>query len=137
MQLYTAPETRLVNMVDLRNRCISYDFKVFCFTNSHISDYHQCGKCHKLGHGQMECDDEKKIKELNECVNKAKYIKQSESCTIIDCNQYWTHNTIGHICRQCNQRHSEELCTKDKKNIQRPICKKLHNTNINKNQIFD
>ncbi len=45
------------------------------FANSHSTESHECGKCHQLGHGRVECGNLSKIKNLQK--HYSNYVSQN------------------------------------------------------------
>jgi hypothetical protein len=83
------------------------------FSNTHTTIAHQCGNCGKHGHGQVECENQDKIKYLERFYTE--YIPESKWCTFCPINSDFrkTHTNDAHICRNCNERtqsHNEEDC---------------------------
>ena len=68
----------------------------YCSANSHIARGHRCGTCGEFGHGQVECEDNNKKKELW-----LKYggdiMPLSKRCTIVSCTKPWSHANIAHV----------------------------------------
>jgi hypothetical protein len=65
------------------------------YPTSHVTDVHLCGKCKNLGHGQLECDNPDKIKEL--CSFYGTSLPYTNRCTNESCNYKHTHTTESHI----------------------------------------
>lgn len=69
----------------------------------HISARHKCGKCGLYGHGQVECGHPYDFSSAPTLV--------LNSCTIIGCNDPWTHSSDGHYCIYCSKTDSHaKLC---------------------------
>ena len=78
------------------------------FPNSHVTRGHRCGTCGEFGHGQVECEDNNKKKELW-----LKYggdiMPLNKRCTIVSCTKPWSHANIAHHCSYCNHREHDRL----------------------------
>ena len=81
-------------------------FVSFCrhSCNSHVTSAHLCGKCGKLGHGQLECGNDDMIKNLD--IYKNQNMPITTHCLNPYCNSPETHSTIAHtrwhsVCEKC------------------------------------
>ena len=72
------------------------------FPLSHITKRHHCGKCHRLSHGQTECQRIYKIKALEKYYNDS--LPKQQQCTIQTCIDPYSHTTDAHVCLYCWQR---------------------------------
>ena len=87
---------------------------VFCqvancrYPSSHVTSDHICGKCNKKGHGQIECNNPK----LKSKLEKYKYneLPIQLQCKASNCKRYKFHTTKAHVCKICNEFHSEYRC---------------------------
>lgn len=92
---------------------------LYCRVNSckksetHLTAYHQCEKCHNYGHGKNECGDsdkkKKKLSYLNE-ISKNDFQPSSYDCTLISCEFRYTHRTAGHFCVGCGEHGGNKDC---------------------------
>jgi hypothetical protein len=73
------------------------------FSNTHVTSFHQCGRCKMFGHGIMECNDYTKIEALDKYINDK--IADTHKCTKLICTKNDTHTTTGHCCRYCGSRN--------------------------------
>lgn len=71
------------------------------FPYYHLSKGHQCGICGNYGHGQIECCNQKKMKDLNLCIDSIT-IPLNLQCKIANCRFAYLHTTQGHKCYSCN-----------------------------------
>lgn len=67
---------------------------------THITSFHKCGKCFELGHGQVECGNAFKIKELEK---DSTVIPFNLQCFIPSCKSIKTHTVDGHQCINCKK----------------------------------
>jgi hypothetical protein len=74
--------------------------------SKHITFGHQCGKCGKFGHGQIECGSVFKKNELKQYKNDKIY----NPCDSNGCNFKNLHTNEGHKCFKCNRFHSIQYC---------------------------
>lgn len=78
------------------------------FPTTHITFIHECGKCDKQGHGQVECGNQNSIDAL------ALYditIPFEQQCCVLNCNSISTHTVDGHKCTLCKSfGHDETEC---------------------------
>jgi hypothetical protein len=108
------------------------------FSISHVTKSHVCGKCKKLGHGEIECGDQYKINRLNMFLNDEILIDMQ--CSFGGCSSKKYHTIDAHHCEHCNERlHSKETCPKIIKNynINCPICKQNNIFSINQQKVFN
>jgi len=70
------------------------------FSDTHIVKAHQCGTCHQLGHGLMECGRPDLIAELAKDDTKIPF---DMCCCATECKNINTHTTDGHRCTHCGQ----------------------------------
>ena len=84
------------------------------FSSSHSTCAHKCGKCHQLGHGQVECGDEEQIKKLVENPLFSAELKDNWCC-IPSCKNRKTHVLESHNCELCGGNHSKNTCKKNPK----------------------
>lgn len=78
------------------------------YPNYHTTSGHQCGKCKEYGHGQLECGNSNKIKELMKY--KEDKLPLDKQCTNNNCYHQYNHTSNSHICNKCNKRHFEDNC---------------------------
>jgi len=71
---------------------------------SHVTIMHQCGKCKIFAHGQVECQTESDIKNLEQYY--MDLIPKNQQCTINKCISPHTHITSGHCCPYCGKRQN-------------------------------
>ena len=75
------------------------------YNKTHVTWSHRCGRCHRFGHGQMECGDINKITELHNLANNTTIEFPEELyCTIQNCTCPHTHNNESHHCGFCGGR---------------------------------
>jgi len=70
------------------------------YANTHITSFHKCGKCLKLGHGQVECGNAFKIGELEKLTTIIPFDLQ---CSVPSCKSIILHTTDGHQCSNCKK----------------------------------
>lgn len=94
------------------------------FPWSHSSRGHQCGLCHKFGHGQQECFVQEDIKKL---YDESVPLPSNIRCKLMCCDNRHTHTTDGHHCQKCNgRRHCIFECPLDPTNstmVKCPMCR--------------
>jgi len=79
------------------------------FGNMHTTNYHSCGKCKKLGHGQIECRNNVKRSKLLEA-SADDIMPEHLWCESKGCTQYWTHVSTAHNCHICHVFHTYQDC---------------------------
>lgn len=79
------------------------------FSDSHVTNGHQCGTCKQLGHGQLECADEEAKQALYEAT-KDDELKVADRCKSIDCKTPKYHKNHAHFCSKCKSFHILQLC---------------------------
>lgn len=62
----------------------------------HLTEYHQCGKCHQFGHGQQECNKPNAMNALAPTANDPAQLPQNEQCTVAGCAYAYSHSTGSH-----------------------------------------
>lgn len=94
------------------------------YSTEHVTSHHQCGKCYMFGHGQMECSDENKIKELQKHFEDK--MNKEHQCKIRDCVRKETHSTMGHFCRYCGKKDTHlKQCPNNPTNPTEVLCDPL------------
>jgi len=78
------------------------------YSQFHTTEGHLCGICNKYGHGQIECGNKRKIDKLLKY--SAIFIPINQRCTVIGCDNSWTHRKESHHCHKCLRNHSSEDC---------------------------
>ena len=76
--------------------------------DTHTTSSHRCGKCHKYGHGQMECGKRHKIQSLQNFLSDE--LPPEKYCAIPGCRYKKYHQTNTHHCNHCSQNHSSNNC---------------------------
>lgn len=71
------------------------------YVHAHVTNGHKCGKCNSFGHGQMECNNENKIKGLQKYI--LDVLPTSQFCQVRNCSHPHLHTTAGHCCRYCGK----------------------------------
>ena len=71
------------------------------YANSHVTNGHKCGKCNGFGHGQVECNNENKMKQLQQYYSEV--MPNSQFCQVKNCYHQHLHTTSGHCCRYCGK----------------------------------
>ena len=71
------------------------------YNKYHTTSRHCCGTCKLNGHGQIECGNEKLIKELEKYEDD--YMYYDYRCKINNCIDNHTHTTNGHTCLYCDK----------------------------------
>ena len=79
------------------------------YPHSHVTLGHRCGICKCYGHGQIECNNNVKKKQLKH-ITKDDKLPQNKYCTITDCKFKHLHTTRAHHCNRCGQNHSIKTC---------------------------
>ena len=90
----------------------------------HTTFGHRCGKCHKRGHGQRECNSEQRKQNLVQYKNDV--LPESLQCRIPDCLYKKMHTTESHVCKRCNTMgHGIDTCSQDvgEYQVDCPICR--------------
>ena len=72
------------------------------YSTFHVTSAHQCGKCKFFGHGQVECENQNKKKNLENFHNDTFHV--NDYCTMKGCTFPETHKTDGHCCLYCGKR---------------------------------
>lgn len=75
------------------------------FSTFHTTRSHQCGRCNKMGHGQLECGNDDKLMKLAEHMTET--LPQSEWCKFDYCDSRQYHTTNSHFCDFCDTRHDD------------------------------
>lgn len=78
------------------------------FPHTHVTLGHLCGTCKTYGHGRIECNNNNKIKELNDKY-KNDTIPQELWCSIVPCEYKKLHTLTSHHCSVCLANHSSSL----------------------------
>lgn len=110
-------------MQSITTRCI---VKGCRYKECHVSKGHQCGTCNKFGHGQLECSN---VELMNKLLAHPKYndiLPEYKQCTRSKCKYKEYHQTHGHMCKLCNNKHSKYNCMHNAEFIQRQT-NKLNN----------
>ena len=74
------------------------------YLHTHTTPSHTCGKCGRLGHGQLECGKTNKINYLTRYNNDE--LPMNKWCSIPGCNYKKYHTNESHHCRSCKERAS-------------------------------
>ncbi len=74
------------------------------FPHTHVTSFHQCGKCKCFGHGQRECQIFELRHELTKYENDI--IPQHLQCKVPNCQVKIKHTTKGHCCHYCGKRET-------------------------------
>ena len=112
----------------------------FCrFKDTHVTRYHQCGKCNNYGHGGAECNNRYLKNNLERYSHDI--LPYNKHCTFGGCDNKEYHTIDAHHCTLCNNRyHSKETCEKNIKekniNIQCPICKEHNEFSSNQKKVY-
>jgi len=71
------------------------------FSDYHTTEAHKCGTCKEFGHGQTECNDNRKV----ECLRRydGDVLHVSKHCAKPGCSNPETHTTEGHNCFKCGK----------------------------------
>lgn len=117
---------------------------------SHATQGHMCGKCHKLGHGQVEHGNQRLIDDLKVFSNEELPVQCQ--CTVTGCTSKQYHKTSSHHCQICFGLHSATCCPliigqapplKDKviseppcMKIKCPICQVINKIPHNQKKIY-
>ncbi len=67
------------------------------YASYHNTAQHECGTCHQLGHGRVECKNDKLKRELSTLS------PQVVSCKIRGCRYASSHDTAQHECGNCHK----------------------------------
>ena len=106
------------------------------YPDSHTTPGHVCGRCYRLGHGQVECGNQSKIDAL--VVHKEE-MPDGQTCVFEECGSRY-HIKSGHRCDLCNRYgHSNTACPsaeKIKMIFGCPICKAPTEMLLNQRPIF-
>lgn len=78
------------------------------FSDKHTTSAHQCGRCNRYGHGQMECNNQSMKEALIQY--HSDILPLDKQCTFIDCNYKHNHTSDSHMCSKCKRRHFEDSC---------------------------
>lgn len=78
------------------------------FPHSHLACYHTCGTCGRMGHGQLECGNRRKITALSHQANFLNNFRGT-FCTVAGCLSPFTHDSSAHVCTACHNRRP--MCT--------------------------
>jgi hypothetical protein len=62
----------------------------------HLSEYHQCGNCHKFGHGKRECGKNKAISKLYNNIGDVSELPKEKQCSLANCNHKHSHSLGSH-----------------------------------------
>ena len=68
------------------------------YPSTHTTLGHTCGKCKKIGHGRLECDNDFLVNELELFDDK---LPLEFQCTYINCSKKEYHKNDAHICDVC------------------------------------
>ena len=96
------------------------------YNKEHTTIRHCCGTCKLNGHGQIECDNQNLIKELE--IYKDDLINYP--CDLKECIDFNTHTTNVHSCLYCDERIEKGVQTHIK------YCPMNENTTEN-NSVWD
>ena len=112
-----------LNEINIENIWIPKKFckVIHCrYPYSHNKEYHCCGICKKLGHGQIE---HKNLELMKRLLNiKLTNLPLKNQCKFNECLENKSHKNSAHICKICgNFGHSFK---NHKINIKCPNCKK-------------
>ena len=78
------------------------------FSNDHVTCFHQCGNCHLLGHGQIECSAEY-ILVTKLSAYDLERVPIPMQCTRVGCEYHEYHTTKGHCCAFCGTRNDKHM----------------------------
>jgi hypothetical protein len=90
------------------------------FSSTHLTCSHQCTRCKRFGHGQIECRNREKREELQQRIGVSNIrLPQNLYCAINNCRSSWSHTTSAHICMVCGEReHGQSTCPQNRNNQQ-------------------
>ena len=92
------------------------------YASFHVTKGHQCGKCKKFGHGEIECKSRFRIDLLKQ--HYCDSLPINKYCTVANCKYKSLHITSGH----------KFYVTYNK--IKCPICNKINTIKSNHKKIF-
>jgi hypothetical protein len=67
------------------------------YAKEHITKFHLCGNCQKLGHGQVECENESQFDKMKLLeFEKPHTINVEKYCEVLGCLNRSTHSSKSH-----------------------------------------